>query len=196
MSELPLKKSKNYIDNQRLYDDFVLWYAQRERAEAEGKPEPQPPRYISEAILLVPKHLATKGNFAGYSFREEMIGDAIEDLTKGYRNFDIVKYKSPFAYFTQISYYAFIRRILKERKQSYVKHKIIQNSNILEHLTTQAHDDDGDFRVSMIETMQMNLNPDLEAYFEKKKPPTVKKRKGMKSVEDLMLEEQVADEKE
>jgi hypothetical protein len=185
MADLPLKKSKNYVDNQKLYDAFVTWYAAREKAEAEGKPEPEPPRYISEAILLIPKHLATKGNFAGYSFREEMIGDAVEDLIKGYRNFDSVKYKSPFAYFTQISYYAFIRRILRERKQSYVKHKLIQNSDILDSLVTQAHDDDGDFRVSMIETMQMNLNPDLEAYYEKKKPVGGKKKKE-KSVEDLM----------
>lgn len=185
MADLPLKKSKNYIDNQKLYDAFVTWYAAREKAEAEGKPEPEPPRYISEAILLIPKHLATKGNFAGYSFREEMVGDAVENLIQYYRNFDPVKYKSPFAYFTQISYYAFIRRILRERKQSYVKHKLIQNSDILDSLVTQAHDDDGDFRVSMIETMQMNLNPDLEAYYEKKKPVGGKKKKE-KSVEDLM----------
>lgn len=185
MADLPLKKSKNYIDNQKLYDAFVTWYAAREKAEAEGKPEPEPPRYISEAILLIPKHLATKGNFAGYSFREEMVGDAVENLIQYYRNFDPVKYKSPFAYFTQISYYAFIRRILRERKQSYVKHKLIQNSDILDSLVTQAHDDDGDFRVSMIETMQMNLNPDLEEYYEKKKPVGGKKKKE-KSVEDLM----------
>jgi hypothetical protein len=185
MADLPLKKSKNYVDNQKLYDAFVTWYAAREKAEAEGKPEPEPPRYISEAILLIPKHLATKGNFAGYSFREEMVGDAVENLIQYYRNFDPVKYKSPFAYFTQISYYAFIRRILRERKQSYVKHKLIQNSDILDSLVTQAHDDDGDFRVSMIETMQMNLNPDLEAYYEKKKPVGGKKKKE-KSVEDLM----------
>lgn len=185
MADLPLKKSKNYIDNQKLYDAFVTWYAAREKAEAEGKPEPEPPRYISEAILLIPKHLATKGNFAGYSFREEMVGDAVENLIQYYRNFDPVKYKSPFAYFTQISFYAFIRRILRERKQSYVKHKLIQNSDILDSLVTQAHDDDGDFRVSMIETMQMNLNPDLEAYYEKKKPVGGKKKKE-KSVEDLM----------
>lgn len=182
---MELKKGKNYVDNALLYQSFVEWYDARMKAIEQDKPEPEPPNYIAECIVLVPTRLATKSNFAGYSFRDEMVGDAIENIVQYYRNFDIHKSKNPFAYFTQISYYAFIRRILKEKKQSYVKHKMIQNSDLLHTIATQGHDD-SEYHLSVFETMKMNLKPELEAYFESDKKPKERKRKNNKSIEDLI----------
>lgn len=181
------KAGRNYVDNEKLYESFLEWYAKRAEAAEQGLEEPQPPRYISECIVLIPTRLASKGNFSGYSFKEDMIGDAIENIIQYYRNFDPTKSKNPFAYFTQIAYYAFLRRILRERKQSYIKHKLIQNSDILDSIVTQEHDDSIDYHVSIVETMKMNLRPELEEYFEGKKG--VKAKKIGKSIEDLLEEE-------
>lgn len=183
-----VKAGRNYVDNAKLYESFLEWYEKRAEAAEQGLEEPQPPRYISECIVLIPTRLASKGNFSGYSFKEDMIGDAIENITQYYRNFDPAKSKNPFAYFTQIAYYAFLRRILREKRQSYIKHKLVQNSDILDSIITQEHDDSGDYHVSIVETMKMNLRPELEEYFEGKKTAKAKKKTG-KSIEDLLEEE-------
>lgn len=184
-----VKASSNYVDNEKLYEAFVEWHAKRAEAKSKGLKEPPPPKYITECILLIPKRLASRGNFAGYSFKEEMIGDAIENIVQYYRNFDPTKSKNPFAYLTQIAYYAFVRRILRERRQSYIKHKLIQNSDILDTIVTEEHDEGRDFHLSILETMKNNLRPELEEYFEGKKKAKAKKMKTRKSIEDLLGEE-------
>lgn len=181
-----IKIGKNYVDNDKLYSCFVEWYARCKEAKEKGLEEPQPPEYISECIVLIPTKLASKGNFSGYTFKEEMIGDAIENIVQYYRNFDPTKSKNPFAYFTQIAYYAFLRRILREKRQAYIKHKLIQNSDILDSIITQEHDDGGDYHVSIVETMKMNLRPELEEYFEGKKQFKIGKKRASKTIEDLL----------
>ncbi len=187
MNNAEIKPGRNYVDNGKLYQSYLTWYEERNKAKEEGKPEPQPPKYLAECIVLIPTKLATKNNFSGYSFRDDMIGDAIENILQYYRNFDPNKSKNPFAYFTQIAYYAFLRRILREKRQSYIKHKLIQNSDILDSIVTQDHDD-SDYTVSIVETMKMNLRPELEEYFESKKSVKKVALKG-KSIEDLLDEE-------
>lgn len=187
MDTTEVKPGRYYVDNTKLYESFVEWYAQREEAARNGKEEPQPPRYISECIMLIPKHLVSKGNFAGYTFKDEMISDAIENIVQYYRNFDPTKSKNPFAYFTQIAYYAFVRRILRERRQAYIKHKLIQNSDIFDNFSTQEHDDK-EYHVPIIEMIKMNLKPELEEYFKGKKPSKRKMKRG-KSIEDLLEKE-------
>jgi len=174
-----------YVDNERLYNAFISWYDARKIAAELGQPEPQPPPYISECVLAIPNNLASKGNFSGYSFREDMVGDAVENIIQYYRNFDPAKSKNPFAYLTQFAYYAFIRRIVRERKQSYIKHKLVQNNILLDSIITQDHDD-ADYQVSIMETLQNSLNPDLEAFFEPKKPPKVSRPVKSSPIEDLL----------
>ena len=70
-----------------------------------------------------------RANFINYHFREEMVGDAIENCLMYASNFDPAKSKNPFSYFTQIIYYAFLRRITKEKKQSYIKYRIIESAD-------------------------------------------------------------------
>jgi DNA-directed RNA polymerase specialized sigma24 family protein len=90
--------------------------------------KPRVPNYIGEAILLICNRLAYKPNFINYTFREEMIADGIENCIMAVDNFNPDKSTNPFAYFTQIAWNAFLRRIAKERKQTYIKHKNFENS--------------------------------------------------------------------
>ena len=82
---------------------------------------------VGAALLKIANRLSTKPNFINYTFREEMVSDGIENCINYIGNFDPDKSKNPFAYFTQIIYYAFLRRIQKEKKQLYIKHKAIEN---------------------------------------------------------------------
>lgn len=179
---------KHYVDNEALYQAFVDWVAARKDAEERGLPEPAAPNVIHEAMVMIPTRLATKSNFGGYSFRDDMIGDAILNIFTYYRNFDPTKSKNPFSYFTQISYFAFIRRILIERKNSYIKHKTITNSGFLDAMTLQEHDMGGEFHSSALELLQQNHKPELEAYFEKnlKERKPRKRRESPFNIESML----------
>ena len=90
-------------------------YREKRLAEEKGDPKPQVSEYIGECFVKIANHLAYKSNFVNYTFREEMILDGIENCITYIDNFNPEKSKNPFAYFTQITYYAFLRRIQKER---------------------------------------------------------------------------------
>lgn len=113
------RKRRNYINNKDFYDEMVRYRAQ------------EPPRkitnYIGECFLLICNRLAQKSNFNGYTYIEEMISDAIENCIMAVNSFDPNKTNNPFAYFTQIAKFAFIRRIQAEKKQTYIKHKNMIN---------------------------------------------------------------------
>jgi len=127
--------ANNYIDNERFFDEIKQWKKGVDEAAMEGEEKPPVTDYIGECFWKIAEHLSFKSNFANYPFREDMIGDAVENCLMYAHNFDPDKSKNPFSYFTQITYYAFIRRIEKEKKQNYVKFKM------LEHL-----DEDGSVR--------------------------------------------------
>ncbi len=192
--EKPAKK-QNYVDNEKMYNAFVDWYAQIEKAKEEGKKEPQPPRYISESIMAIATNIASRYNFYRYTFRDDMVGDAIEDCVRGLRKFDIVKYKSPFAYFTRICYFAMVRKILKERDQQYVKHCLIKNSSFMDNVEMQVQDD-SEFASEFIETLKTNLNPALEEYYTKKHKKTQKQKPvdDKITIEDFLVDGDLPDE--
>lgn len=115
-------KQKNYINNHDFHEALVEYKKMCELASKKKQPKPQIPNYLGECWMLIAERLSHKPNFRDYTFREEMIGDGIENCLMYFENFDTT-YKNPFAYFTQIIYYAFLRRIAKEKKQLYVKYK-------------------------------------------------------------------------
>lgn len=122
-----MKKQKtHYIDNKKFYAEMVIW--KKKVKEAENSDDPRPPitEYIGECIMKIADHLSQKPNFANYPFKEEMIGDGIENCLMYAHNFNPRKSKNPFSYFTQIIYFAFLRRIEKEKKQVYVKLKMTE----------------------------------------------------------------------
>ena len=103
--------------------------------EETGDQSPVIPDYVGACLLKIANRLSTKPNFINYTFREEMVSDGIENCINYINNFDPQKSQNPFAYFTQIIYYAFLRRIQKEKKQLYIKHKAIENSQLFDGFT-------------------------------------------------------------
>ena len=148
------KKKPHYVNNKEFLQAMVEWKASVREAEANDEPKPQVTNYIGECFLKIANHLSYRPNFINYTYREEMISDGIENCLQYINNFDPDKSKNPFAYFTQIIYFAFIRRITKEKKQSQIKDKILKTSNIEDLVATQAHDDDTVFQQQFLEYLE------------------------------------------
>lgn len=129
-----MAKARNYINNKTLYGAMIQYKNSLKEAEANDKSKPQVPNYIGQSILLICNNLAKKPNFSGYTYKQEMISDGIIDCVAAVDNFDPDKTNNPFAYFTQIAWNAFIRRIHKEKKQTYIKHKNFENSFLMNEL--------------------------------------------------------------
>jgi len=117
-----LRPKRHYVNNKDLFEALKDY-----KIKLIEKPEAKIPDYIGICIQKICTRLATKSNFIGYSFKDEMISDGIENCIYAVPLFDPNKTDNPFAYFTQISYNAFLRRIAKEKKQQYIKHKNLQN---------------------------------------------------------------------
>jgi hypothetical protein len=132
----------HYVNNADFLAALIDYKTKCDEASANKKPEPNIPDYIGECFLKIAEHLSRKPNFISYSFRDEMICDGIENCLMYFRNFDPSKSKNPFAYFTQIIYYAFLRRISKEKKQLYVKYKATEQFGLLDE-GEMFIDDDG-----------------------------------------------------
>ena len=120
------KNSDHYIDNKLFYSEMIEWKNQVKSAEETDDPKPPVTEYIGQCFLLIAERLSTRPNFVNYPFREEMVGDAIENCLMYAGNFDPDKSKNPFAYLTQITYYAFLRRIQREKKQDHIKYKLME----------------------------------------------------------------------
>jgi len=124
---IPATKQKHYVNNETFLEEMTKFRAAVKIAKAENGPRPRVPEYIGECLFKIATHLARKPNFANYTFKEDMVSDGIENCLLYIDNFDPEKSKNPFAYFTQIIYYAFLRRIQKEKKHLYIKYKSMDN---------------------------------------------------------------------
>ena len=125
---MPRKKSEHYVNNKQLLEALIVYRAKVAHAKENDLPKPRITNYLGECFLKIATHLSYKPNFVNYMFREDMISDGIENCVQYIYNFDPAKSKNPFAYFTQIVHYAFLRRIQKEKKQLDIKTKIIERS--------------------------------------------------------------------
>ena len=121
------KKKEHYIDNAKFYQEMLDWKNKVKEAEETDEPKPQVTDYIARCFLEIGENLAKKPNFMNYPFKEDMISDGVENCLMYCANFDPEKSSNPFSYFTQIIYYAFLRRIQKEKKQNYVKYKYLES---------------------------------------------------------------------
>ena len=120
--------SEHYVNNKEFLEALVVFKAKCTAAKEAGEPRPQISNYIGECFLKIATHLSYKPNFVNYMFREDMICDGIENCVQYIENFNPEKSKNPFAYFTQIIYYAFLRRIQTEKRQLEIKNKILDKS--------------------------------------------------------------------
>ena len=125
---MPRKKTEHYVNNKEFLEALIVYRTKVQEAKDQGLPKPRITNYIGECFLKIATHLSYKPNFVNYMFREDMISDGIENCVQYIHNFDPEKSKNPFAYFTQIIHYAFLRRIQKEKKQLDIKTKIIERT--------------------------------------------------------------------
>ena len=153
------KRSEHYVNNKEFLaaitkyrEDveitFIKKYGREPTREDRSKgwdTKSQIPRYIGECFLKIANHLSFKPNFVNYMFKEDMISDGIENCVQYIHNFDPEKSQNPFAYFTQIIHYAFLRRIQKEKRQLEIKNKILERSEYSEVFTDDNTVDTGNY---------------------------------------------------
>jgi len=177
------KNPKHYVNNADFLTALIEYRDACAQAKTEKKEDPQIPNYIGECFLKIAEHLSRKPNFISYSFRDEMIADGIENCLMYFRNFDPDKSKNPFAYFTQIIYFAFLRRIMKEKKQLYVKYKATEQFGILDE-GSLYEDENGNMRQFQLYD---NISEFIQTFEENKRK---KKEKANKGIEKFIIEEE------
>jgi hypothetical protein len=160
----------HYVNNKEFLNAMIEWNTKFDRNDKEITP-PAVTNYIAECFLKIATHLSYKPNFINYTYRDDMISDGIENCLQYVKNFDPEKSSNPFAYFTQIIYYAFIRRIQKEKKQTHVKHRIIEKQDFVAWTTMEG--DNASYSVTGFDPNIMV--PDEPVYKTKKSEPKVKK---------------------
>jgi len=177
------EESKHYIDNKQFLAALVEYKKEVNRAKKNNDERPQVPDYIGDCFIKIANHLAYKSNFINYSFREDMILDAIENCLIYMDNFDPKKSSNPFAYFTQITYYAFLRRIQKEKKHLQTKYRYIESLDI-EGLIRQAHDE-GSYDNGFIKYLKQQADAaQLELSENKKDKKMTRKPKYLQKLDD------------
>jgi hypothetical protein len=181
-----MSKTKHYVNNPDFLQALIDYKQSCDIAKKENREEPIVPNYIGECFLKIAEHLSRKPNFISYSFREEMICDGIENCIMYFRNFDPTKSTNPFAYFTQIIYFAFLRRIQKEKKQLYVKYKATEQFGILDEAEL-FEDSEGNVKQFVLYD---NISEFIQTFEEKKKAKKKTKAKGL----DKFIEEDVVSE--
>lgn len=166
----------NYIDNKKFMASLIEYKENVLSCESEGKPKPKIPNYIGECFLKIANNLAKRPNFCLYTYKDEMVSDAIENCILYFENFDPTnKQQNPFGYFTKICWYAFVRRIAKEKKQQYIKYKATEQFGVLDEDEIMALDTGV---VSQIQVYD-NLYEFIEQYetaMKEKKESSVKKK--------------------
>ena len=143
--EKPMGKrttKENYVNNREFLDALMVFRQEVAAAKESGGKRPRVPNYVGECFLKIATHLSYKPNFVNYMFREDMICDGIENCLQYIDNFNPEKSTNPFAYFTQIIYFAFLRRIQREKKQLEIKAKILERSGFDEVLHMDNHSGD------------------------------------------------------
>lgn len=190
------KNHKHYVDNKKLLAAIVEYRNKTQEFNAgKHKIKPPIPNYIGECMLLIAQRLSYKPNFINYSYREEMISDGIENCVSYIDNFDPSKSDNPFAYFTQIIYFAFLRRIQKEKKQLYIKHKSLENSLIMNTLIEQNEFDESEFAPAYVDMDNENMNEFIAAFEDNLDKKKIKRKKGLeKFIEDELTEEETDDD--
>ena len=165
------KKPEHYVNNKEFLHAMIDYRKSVNKAKRLKQNKPPVPNYVGECFLKIANHLSFRPNFINYTYRDDMISDGIENCLQYLDNFNPKTSNNPFAYFTQIIYYAFVRRIQKEKKQTTIKHRMIQNANY-DDMTLQPGED-REFKNQFTEFLQKNL-PQEEPV---KKTTTKKKKK-------------------
>jgi hypothetical protein len=147
-----MKKKEHYVNNKEFLLALLEYRENCRIAKENGEPNPRIPNYIGDCFLKIATHLSYKPNFVNYMFKDDMICDGVENCVAYIDRFDPDKGSNPFAYFTQVIYFAFLRRIQKEKKQLEIKNKILEKSGYDEVFTS-----DQNYRSSDMNMIKQNL---------------------------------------
>ena len=186
------RKSKvakvHYVDNAVFLEAMIEYKKQYYTSKDNDEELPIISEYLGSVFLKIAQRLSFRPNFINYAFKDDMISDGIENCLHYIHNFDPEKSSNPFAYFTQIIYYAFIRRIQKEKKQLYIKFKSMQNYEISpEYVNYMDYDEDfqaaSDFKNSDFRVM---VDEFVDNFEKSKKKKAVKKKSEPTNLELFM----------
>ena len=166
-------KKEHYVNNKEFLEGMKAYRKRCKEAKILGKEKPPVDDYLGGCFLKIANHLSYRPNFINYTFRDDMISDGIENCLQYLDNFNPAKSNNPFAYFTQIIYYAFVRRIQKEKTQTIIKQKLILDNNY-DDMALQPGDEGGEFTNQFREFLKKNTT--LEETV-KKKPKKIKNKK-------------------
>ena len=189
MTEKKQKKTAkiHYVDNQKFLEEMIVYKGKCKDAKSRGEQEPQISEYVGECFMKIAQRLSFRPNFINYAFREDMISDGIENCVQYIRNFDPEKSKNPFAYFTQIIYFAFIRRIQKEKKQLYIKYKTMDTFGALGDNVEVSDHDKGHYDYNTLSPDQKaNMYDFIKKFEDNKKSKSTKKEPPKSKLEMYM----------
>lgn len=175
--------NNHYVNNKDFFIALTKYNKKVKEHKKSNKPAPELPNYIGVCFLKIAENLSRKPNFANYTFREDMISDAVENCLVAMHNFDPTKSKNPFAYFTLIIYRAFLRKISMEKKQLYTKYKATEQlgllADVMQGKPEEIGQEDHQFKV------YENINEFIQAFERSKKNKL--KPKQAKKVNKTML---------
>jgi hypothetical protein len=189
------KARPHYVDNKKFGEAIVEYVKKAATAKDSGQSSPVVPNYIAACFLKIAEGLSHKVNFIRYTYREEMVMDAVENCLRAINNYNPnaeTRTGTPnaFAYFTQICYFAFLRRIEKEKKQQDIKFKFIEQSGV-EDFIAQIQGDDTHNEQAFIDSLRERIGRIKEK--DDKIKEFAKKEKKNKALElfmtDVLVEE-------
>ena len=166
------KAPAHYVDNKKFFEALVEYRKLVLDAAAKGEERPRVTEYIGECFLKIATHLSYKANFINYTYKDDMISDGIENCLTAVIKFDPERGMNPFAYFTQITFFAFVRRIQKEKKQQATKYKLMENIDI--DMLIAHSEGNEEFANSLVEMMRKqvdNIDADKRTVKKPKKKP-------------------------
>lgn len=166
MSTTKRAPRNHYVNNKTLLEEMIKYREKVILSKQNDTKKPPIPNYVGQALMLIATRVAQKPNFYSYSYKDEMISDGIENCIMYIDNFDPEKSKNPFAYFTQIIHYAFIRRIQKEKKQQYIKIKNMENSFIFSELADHMEGHEADMGMSKTNFFDNEITSEFVKNFE------------------------------
>lgn len=177
MIEETPKKKREYINNEDFVKALVQYKQDCKDAQTGGLPKPRIPNYIGECFDKIARGLSQKPNFINYTYKDEMIADGVENCLMYFENFDPAKSKNPFSYFTTVIWYAFLRRIDKEKKQMYIKCKATEQMGILDEYEIQELEEMSNTPRQF--ELYDNIAEFIEHFEESKRKKIINKTKGL-----------------
>jgi hypothetical protein len=189
------KQGVHYVNNEEFYQAIVEYRKLCAQAEVEGKEKPRIPNYIGSCIWKIAQGLSTKPCFSNYSFVDEMIADAVENSILYFDDYktdfgeDNPDYKpNPFSYFSQIAYFAFLRRIYKEEKNRYTTYKHFQETMGLHHDSELFSDENGGSKINP-QSLYDNLSEAMTKFEKKEEAKRAKKKASKRSLKEFYVED-------